>query len=60
MAEPRDALPMAARYEQQAKAAVTAATKALGSSYNTAQDVAKIEAVGRVAAALILADRDGK
>lgn len=56
MTEPRDAIPMAVRYKQQARAAWDAADKAVGSSYGSSEHAARIEAAGRIAAALILAD----
>lgn len=58
MSEPRDAVPIEIRYAKQADAAVKAARAALGTAYSSAESVAKIEAIGRVAAALIAADRE--
>lgn len=52
------AVTMEADYQRRAKAAVDAAEAALGVQYDTATRVAKIEAVGRIASALILADRE--
>ena len=52
-----DAVTMEADYQRRAKAAVAAANAALGPQWDTATRAAKIEAVGRIASALILADR---
>lgn len=46
------------RYRRRAEAAVKAANGALPRSYNTQESEARMEALGRIAAALILADKD--
>jgi arginine/lysine/ornithine decarboxylase len=59
MSEPRDSVPLEDRYKRQARAAFAAATKAAPTVYSKEESVALIEAIGRVAAALILADKEG-
>lgn len=57
----QDALPVEARYQRQAKAAVEAAKTAIRDafgSYSGPVESARVEAVGRIASALILADRE--
>jgi hypothetical protein len=50
--------PMEERYRRQAKAAWDAAFKAAPTVYGKEESVARIESIGRIAAALILADRE--
>lgn len=59
MPQPEDEVPVEVRYKRQAKAAWNAAFDAMSNSYSTQEGVAKIEAAGRIAAALILSDRKG-
>lgn len=54
-----DSVPMEARYRRRAEAAWVAARAAVGVSHSTAGMIAKIEAAGRIAAALLTADGDG-
>lgn len=51
--EPRDEVPVEVRFSRLAKAAVSAASDAIGTCYTTEERTAKIHAVGRIAAALI-------
>lgn len=59
--EPEDAVPLEARYAQRAESAARAADAALRiilpSSGSTELQAARVEAAGRIAAALIRADK---
>lgn len=61
MTDKQDATPIETRYQQHARAAVEAAYSATRNRFpygGTATEPAVIEAVGRIASALILADRE--